>query len=187
MSPDSRRRVPPGSAGTEPQRANLMKRLALIVLPLLLGGCTTTQLVSSDGMPGIAPQLSVERFLQASNTRDLHGMARIFGTEEGAFIETGGPVGCGFKKFGSWFGISTRCMTIQEVEVEMDLIADILHHEDYSIGSEGQVAGRMNPTTRIGVDLTINGRTIEDVPFLVVRTGEGRWLIEHIDLEKVMR
>ena len=164
-----------------------MNRLALIALPLLLGGCTTTQLVSSDGMPGIAPQLSVERFLRASNSRDLHGMARIFGTESGAAIETGGPVGCGFKKFGSWFGISTRCMTLQEVEVEMDLIANILRHEDYSIASENSVAGRMSPTTRVGVDLTINGRTIQDVPFLVVRTGEGRWLVENIDLEKVMR
>ena len=163
-----------------------MKRFALITLPLLLGGCTTTQLVSSEGMPGIAPQLSVERFLQASNSRDLHGMARIWGTEDGAAIETGGPVGCGFKKFGSWFGISTRCATIQEVEVEMDLIANILRHEDYAIASEGPVPGRMNPTTRVGVDLTVNGRTIRDVPFHVVKTDEGRWLVEYIDLNKVM-
>ena len=162
-----------------------MKHCALFLLPLLLGGCTTTQLVSSEGMPGIAPQLSVERFLQATNARDLHGMARIFGDADGSYIETGGPVGCAFKKIGSWIGIGERCMTIQEVEVEMDLIANILTHQDYSIASEAPVAGRMDPTTRIGVNLTINGREIRDVPFLVVRTGEGRWLIENIDLERV--
>jgi hypothetical protein len=164
-----------------------MKRVAFLVLPLLLGGCTTTQVVSSSGMPGIASTLSVERFLQACNGRDLHGMARIFGDESGPYIETGSTLGCAFKKIGSWFGLGDRCMTLQEVEVEMDLIADILQHEDYSISSEAPVAGRMNPTTRVGVDLTIDGRVVLDVPFMVVQTGEGRWLIENIDLGKVMR
>jgi hypothetical protein len=163
-----------------------MKRVIFFVLPLLLGGCTTTQLVSSEGMPAIAPMLSVERFLQASNARDLHGMARIFGSVDGPFIETGGPVGCAFKKLGSWFGLGDRCRTLQEVEIQMDVIANILQHEDYSISSEASVAGRVNPTTRIGVDFTIRGRNIPDVPFLVVKTGEGRWLVETIDLAKVM-
>jgi hypothetical protein len=136
-------------------------------------------------MAAIAPTLSVERFLQASNARDLHAMARIFGTEDGPIIETGGTLGCAFKKIGSWIGLGQRCMTIQEVELQMDLIAEVLAHQDYSIGAEANVPGRRSQTTRVEVDLTINGRRIEDVPFVVVRTKENRWLIESIDLEKI--
>jgi len=37
----------------------------------------------------------------------------------------------------------------------------------------------------VGVDLTIDGRVIRDVAFLVVQTGAGTWMVEEIDLEKV--
>lgn len=162
-----------------------MKRLILAAWPLFLAGCTTTQYVSSGEMAGIAPALSVERFLRATNARDLHGMARIFGTEKGPYIETGGPVGCAFKKLGSWIGIGQRCSTIQEVELRMDAIAEVLRHDDYALVSESSVPGRVAPTSRIGVDLSIRGRTIPDVPFFVVRSKEGRWLVEQIGLEKI--
>lgn len=162
-----------------------MKRLIFAALPLVLGGCTTTHYVTSGEMAGIAPALSVERFLAAANARDLHGMGRIFGTDKGPIIETGGPVGCAFKKLGSWIGIGRRCYTLQEVELRMDAIAQILRHEDYTLGSESSVPGRVNPTTRVGVDLSVRGRTIEDVPFFVVRTEDGRWFIEQIGLEKI--
>jgi hypothetical protein len=136
-------------------------------------------------MAGIAPALSVEGFLRAANARDLHGMGRIFGTEKGPIIDTGGPVGCAFKKMGSWIGIGRSCTTLQEVELRMDAIAQILRHEDYTLASESRVAGRVHPTTRIGVDLSVRGRTIRDVPFLVVRTKDGRWFIEQIGLDKI--
>lgn len=138
-------------------------------------------------MAAVAPMLSVERFLQASNERDLHSMASIFGTADGPIIDTGGTFGCAFKKMGSWIGLGDACETIQDVEVRMDVIADILRHEDYTIASDSRVPGRENPTTRIGVHMVIDGRDISDVPFLVVQTGEGRWLVEEIDLAKVMR
>jgi hypothetical protein len=138
-------------------------------------------------MAAIAPSLSVERFLQASNAGDLHAMGRIFGTADGPIIETGNVVGCAFKRIGSWIGLGDRCLTLQEVEIRMDAIAQILRHEDYAITSESSVAGRVNPTTRIGVNLRINGIDHPDVPFLVVKTHEGRWLVSEVDLEKVMR
>ena len=163
-----------------------MKRFIVAAVPLiLLWGCTTTQYVTSGEMAGIAPALSVERFLRATNARDLHGMGRIFGTEKGPIIETGGPLGCGFKKLGSWIGIGRRCDTVQEVELRMDAIAQVLRHDDYTLVSESRVPGRVNPTTRIGVDLSIRGRPVRDVPFTVVRTKEGRWFIEQIGLDKV--
>jgi hypothetical protein len=162
-----------------------MKRLLFAPLLLVLGGCTTTRIVSSGEMAAVAPALSVERFLQASNQRDLHAMAGLFGTADGPVIETGGPLGCAFKKIGSWIGLGERCVKLQEIELRMDAIAQILNHEDYAVVSERTVAGRENPTTRIGVDLRIQGRDIPDVPFLVVRTHEGRWLVQEIDLGKV--
>jgi len=162
-----------------------MKRLLLVAFLLTLGGCTTTRLISPGEIAAVAPMLSVERFLQATNQRDLHAMAGIFGTADGPIIETGGPIGCAFKKIGSWIRLGHRCTTFQEVELRMDVIAQILRHEDYTIVSDSRVAGRVHPTSRIGVDLLINGVEIRDVPFLVVRTGEGRWMVQEIDLAKV--
>jgi len=165
-----------------------MKRLLLFVIPvLLLSGCTTTRVISPGEAASLAPMLSVERFLQASNTRDLHGMANIFGTADGPYIDTGGPFGCMFKRIGSWIGLGDRCRTIQEVELEMDAIASLLQHEDYTVVSEASVAGREHPTSRIGVNFVMRGRDVMDIPFLVVQAKDGRWFIEEIDLEKVGR
>jgi hypothetical protein len=163
-----------------------MKRLFVGTILLVLVGCTTTRIVSPGEMAAVAPMLSVERFLQASNERDLHSMASLFGTVDGPVIETGGSFGCAFKKMGSWIGLGDRCTTLQEIELEMDAIAQILRHEDYSIVSDSKMPGRVDPTTRIGVNLRIGGRNLNDIPFLVVQTNEGRWLIEEIDLVKVM-
>ena len=165
-----------------------MKRPFLFVIPvLLLAGCTTTRVISPGEAASLAPMLSVERFLQASNTRDLHGMANVFGTANGPYIDTGGPFGCMFKRIGSWIGLGDRCRTIQEVELRMDIIANRLQHEDYTVVSEARVAGRDHPTSRIGVNFVIQGLDVLDIPFLVVQSKEGRWFIEEIDLEKVGR
>jgi len=112
-------------------------------------------------------------------------MAGIFGTADGPAIDTGGSFGCMFKKMGSWIGLGDPCVTLQEVELRMDAIAQILQHEDYSVVTEASVPGRTRPTSRIGVNLVIDGRNVSDVPFLVVQTKGGRWLIEDIDLGKV--
>ncbi len=162
-----------------------MRRLFPLVLSLAIGGCTTTQIMSSGDTAAIAPTLSVERFLQSANSRDLHSMARMFGTADGPIIDTGGPVGCAFKRVGSWIGLGERCMTIQEVELQMDAIAMILRHDDYTVVSEQAVAGRKNPTSRVGVDLWVNGEEKTDVPFFVVKTSRGQWLVEEIDLTKI--
>ena len=52
---------------------------------------------------------------------------------------------------------------------------------------ESRVAGRTVPATRIMVDLTTpDGTDASDVPFVVVQAGDGRWLVQEVDLEKVM-
>jgi hypothetical protein len=161
-----------------------MRRFFLLAVPLLLGACTTKTVPAGD-VAGVAPMLSVERFLQAANDRDLHSMARLFGTEDGPFIDTGSTLGCGFKKFGSLFGMGSRCLTLQEVELQMEAIAQIVRHEDYTIVSENRVAGRIHPTSRIGVDMVKDGETIPDVPFIVVLSSGGRWFVEEIGLARI--
>jgi hypothetical protein len=168
----------------DPGTESLMRRFLLLAILLFMGGCTHRVIVPGEAA-SVAPMLSVERFLQAANARDLDSMARLFGTSDGPVIETGSTFGCAFKKLGSWFGLGERCLTLQEVEIHMDLIAQIIQHEDYTIVSESAVAGRMDPTSRIAVDMRIDGRDIEDVPFVVVRTSEGRWLIEEVGLATI--
>ena len=77
----------------------------------------------------------------------------------------------------------------------MDAIALILAHQDYRIVREEQVVGRTAPTTRVLVDMTIpvldrygarGWEAVSAVPFVVVRTSEGRWLVQEVDLERMM-
>lgn len=138
-------------------------------------------------MAGVAPMLSVERFLQAANTQDLDTMARIFGTYNGPVGDTGSTFGCAFRRMGSWIGVTQRCLTRVDVELRMNALALILRHDDYRILSERPVPGRVHPTSRVGVTLVRGNRTVDDVPFLVVRSRSGRWLVEEIDLERITR
>ncbi len=116
---------------------------------------------ASDAM-GVAPMLSVERFLQAVNAEDLESMGRIFGTAEGP--AKGQPL---------------------QLERELALIAQILRHQDYRVVSDRRAFGRVNLTHRVGVDLTIDGERVSDVAFMVVQSPQGQWFVECVDLEKV--
>jgi hypothetical protein len=162
-----------------------LRSLGLLILTAVVPtACTTTVVVQSAAAP-VAAQLSVERFLQAANQRDVLAMGSLFGTADGPMMDTGGAFGCAFKRIGSWFG-GTRCRSKQEVEIQMDAIASILEHEDYQIVREDRVAGRTVPTRRVMVDMTVQGQPVTAIPFVVVQTSEGRWLVQEIDLERVM-
>ena len=155
---------------------------------LLIVASATAACTSSSGSATVAPvaaQLSVERFLQAANNRDFQEMGRLFGTANGSAMDTGSTFGCFFKKIGSWFG-GSACIKKTEVEIRMDAIASIIRHEDYRIVREESVAGRTTPARRVFVDLTIDGRSVNGMPFIVVRTSEGRWLVEQVPLEQIM-
>ena len=156
--------------------------LALLLLPAT--GCT--RYVVESPAAAVGAQLSVERFLQAANERDVEAMGRLFGTAEGSVMETGSTFGCMFKKIGSWFG-GSPCVSKQDVEIRMDAIASVLQHRDYRIVDERRVAGRTQPTTRVMVDMTTElGVPVDGVPFEVVRSEDGRWLVQRVDLERVM-
>jgi len=162
----------------------LLGVMACVPVVGLAGACTTV--VQQPGaVAAVAPQLSVERFLQAANDRDIDSMSRLFGTPDGPIGDTGSTFGCFFKKIGSWFG-GEACESRKKVEIRLDAIARLLHYEDYKITHEEQVAGRSSPSTRVFVDMTIGGEQVKDVPFVVVRSHRDRWLVAQVGLEQLM-
>ncbi len=147
--------------------SNWVRTLAVVGTLIAAGGCSTQQVSSSpssgaQGVPGLAPVLTVERFLQAANTRDLETMATLFGTYDGP--------------------IEGRR---EDIELRMAAIAEILQHDDYEIGAETREPGRTHPTQRVNVTMEQGRQTFEDVPFLVVQSNNGSWLIEEIALDQV--
>jgi hypothetical protein len=152
------------------------RRLAVAVSGVVALSACTTRTVSPGGQGAeVFPVLSVERFLAAANARDFEAMRRLFGTYRG-------PID------------GERL----EIERRMALISDILKHQDYEIMGEQMEAGREHPTTRVTVELTQcggtpsprtpcppGGRVIPYLPFLVVRTEDGGWLVEQVDLERI--
>ena len=163
-----------------------LRKIALVTFALAVPSACTTVVLEAPPTGQIGAQLSVERFLSAANQRDVRAMGRIFGTADGAAMDTGSTFGCAFKKIGSWFG-GQSCVKKQDVEIRMDAIASILQHQDYLITGEARVAGRTVPATRILVDLTTpDGAKATDVPFVVVQADDGRWMVEQVDLQAVM-
>ncbi len=150
-----------------------------------IAACGGGQQIASGPVPGADPTVSVQRFLDAVNTRNLYAMAGIFGTSDGPIADTGGSVGCGFKGMGSMLGLGDGCVSNQDVEIRMDAIAEILKNDSFQVISERSVAGRENPTIRVGVTLQMGEKTISDVSFVTVRGNRGTWYLEEIDLPKV--
>lgn len=159
------------------------RRLGLFAIAAVASACAT-QSAPNEVAP-VAAQLSVERFLEAANAHDVETMGRLFGTSSGPLGDTGGTFGCFFKKIGSWFG-GAACTRRVDVELRMDAIASIVQYRGYRIVREEPVAGRVSLTRRVLVDLEMDGRQVSEVPFVVVRTGEGRWLVEDVPLERIM-
>ena len=170
------------------KQANRVGGLALAAIMAVSGSACVTTSGGGGGGGGemdLGPTLSVERFLNAANTRDLDAMMRLFGTAEGPIGDTGTTFGCAFKRMGSWVGLGDRCQSRQTVELRMDAIARIIRHQDYRIGGEERVAGRKSPTTQVTVDLDLGPRRVTGVPFVVVQAGRGNWLIQEIALQRL--
>ena len=156
-----------------------------VSLCLLLCVACTQRVVPAQRAMTVAPMLSVEAFLQASNSRDYEAMARLFGTPGGPLSDTGSTFSCAFRKMGSWIGLASSCQRWEDVELRMAAIATILEHVDYQIVGERREPGRSDPTNRVTVNLTQGERVVQDVPFMVVQTGSGSWLVQEIDLVKL--
>ena len=144
-----------------------MKRLPILFLLVAAVGACSSQSNVSQAPALLAPSLTVERFLQAANTRDLVTMGRLFGTDDGPVADT-------------W--------RREDIELRMSVLADILQHRNYEIVSEGSVPGAEVPSTRVGVDIqTSRGPTIRDVGFTVVAGSGNQWLVNVIDVDETQR
>ena len=116
--------------------------------------------------PAAAPADAVERFMRLLAAKDYLAMGHLFGTVEG-------PI--------------TSRDPQQQVERRMFAIANILANERFMIQGTGQgIPGRGPEVTQIGVQITQQGQT-KEVPFVVVRTASGAWLVEQVDLQAVTR
>lgn len=155
-----------------------MRRILVLGLLLTVAACSSRSGNTND--PGFGPSLAIERFLQAANsvsqlsanegqgsTRmadEIETMARLFGTKDGSVLSR---------------------YPRDEVEQRMFLIARIIEHDDYRLAGERAVPGRSREAIEVRVDLTTPNEGVKSVPFTVVRTRGGEWLIENIQLEAI--
>ncbi len=164
-------------------------RTARVLLPRILltavAGCGGASMQARPTPPG-DPAEAVEIFLEAAGRRDHAAMARLFGTADGPIGDRGGTLGCALRKAGSWIRLGARCLEQGEVELRMDVIAGILRHESYRVRLGGTVAGRGRAAMRVDAELDRAGRGAVAVPFVVIRTGDGVWLVEQVGLDRVV-
>jgi hypothetical protein len=129
------------------------------------GGTAATTPPPQGVAPAAAPAQVVEQFMRLVASNDYTRMGSLFGTREGP--------------------ITSRDPEPQ-VERRMYAIANILKNERFVIRAQEPIPGRGPDAEQLVVQLTQNGRNV-DVPFVVVRTAAGGWLVEQVDLEAVTK
>lgn len=135
--------------------------LVSVVLLVLLAACGARDTMPAMESPG--PALVVERFLQAANQNDLRTMTQLFGDSRRSF---------------------DQMHSAERAERQMQVLASLLRHEDYSIQGQRIVPGRINDATELLVEIKTAERTVV-VPHLVVRRRGGGWIIEQIEVERL--
>lgn len=144
-------------------------------------------------MPPLAspnePSDAVVRFLGAAARRDHAAMAQLFGTWDGPAGGDRGSFACALRRMGSWLRLSSRCTTRAEVELRMDLMASILARAAYRVRGEAPVAGRERPAVQVVVEATPAGAgpgaSVVEVPFVVVKSRDGRWRVQEVALDRL--
>jgi len=162
-----------------------------VTVTAAVAGCAAAVAVggaTSGRSPGASaePARVIGEFLDAANQRDYMTMARLFGTEDGSIGDRGGTLGCAFRKLGSWIGLGERCLDEHEVEQRLDLLAAVLKHESYRVRTEEVVAGRRRSAAGVRVALDLGARGVVEVPFVVVLATDGQWLVEQVELGKLV-
>ncbi len=190
-----KRRTDGGGVGAVRGRSRRIAALRLFVTPrvalLALAGCSGGAVQSaadpSSGVdPALEPARVVAEFLDAANRRDHAAMASRFGTAAGPIADRGGTLGCALRRIGSWIGLGDHCQTAPEIELRMDLMAAILAHESYRMGAHTAVVGRGRPAARIDVEVEGVGKQAVTVPFVLVQTEDGLWLVEEVALGRLV-
>jgi hypothetical protein len=144
-------------------RLSAARFTGLLLGVVLLPACVTTTVQPPQQTTALAPAMTIERFLRAANQNDLDTMGALFGTRDGSI---------------------TRTWSRKEVDERMFLLASLLRHSDYNIGSEQIVPGRREEATQYTVQLSLAHGPAQ-VPFTLVRTRGNEWLIEQIGIERI--
>ena len=143
--------------------------IALALVVGLVSACATKTVVERPVGPppnaDVAASLVVDQFLRAVNSNDLDTMKRLWGNKNG-------PVAAEQEARGA------------DVEQRLFAIASVLHHDGYTIKGSQIVPGRRNEATLINVLMKF-GRDEIEVPYTLVYSNAGNWLIENIDITKV--
>lgn len=142
-------------------------KLALNVI--LATSLVTSGCIKRVETPAVSPANTVgasvvlDQFLRAANARDLATMGSLFGTKDG-------PV----------TGLDSKDV----VEARMFVFASLLAHEDYKVDREQIVPGRLQDATQLDVNITLKDKRLV-VPFVLVRTKDGKWLVEQFDAQRI--
>lgn len=128
-----------------------------LLLSLLVTACGGGAAQQASPSGPLAPQLTVERFLQLANQNDWTSMGHLFGTPRQSVLERDGP---------------------ERAERHMQLLSSLLRHDDFQVSGRRSVAGN-EAATRIMVDLYRNGESFT-VPFVLEPRGSG-WIISRIE------
>ena len=149
------------------------------------GAGADVRAAGGPGPVGEEPATVATEFLRAAGERDHAAMARRFGTGAGPVIERGGALRCGFRRVGSWVGVGEPCARWAEIELRMDVIARLLAHESRQAVAQERLAGRGRAAVRVEVLLQSDSEAFR-VPLTVVRTDDGRWLVEEVGLDDIV-
>lgn len=144
----------------------MRSRIALAFFAALLSACVTREVPVASRAPvndTVGPSLVIEQFLRAANTQDLATMSRLFGTRDGPVV---------------------RLDPHRQNEERMFALASVLRHEDFAIEGQQVVPGRSDEAIQLIVRMRTQHRTAA-VPFTMVVTRDGSWLVEQIGIDRL--
>ena len=130
---------------------------------LTLAGCGGRLPAPAGGPGGVTARESLQRFFEYADARRYLDMAWIFGTKDGAYVQSVEP---------------------SVAEKQMYLFACLLRGVQREIVDELPIAGSVGSEVSFSVRMTGAGQSAM-VPFVVVRGGGGRWFIREFHYEAI--
>ena len=133
----------------------------LVILGVLLSACGGAS-GQVPAAPAPAAEAALQAFLQAVTDSNVNAMADRWGTSRGSSSRTNNP---------------------QDYQKRIVIMQAFLRGSQYRVLSNDPVPGENNQRL-IQVELTRSGCT-NQVPFTMIRTGRGEWLVYQFNLELV--
>lgn len=138
-----------------------MSRLGRLAVALWCVGCASGAVAGGRPSGGATGEEAVRRYLEAASTKDMDGLAAVWGTEDAP--------------------LASRA-TRQEMERRSLIVMCHLRHDDAQVGAaEPGESGRL----RFRVALRQGERSASTVFTTVRQRRSGRWFVETFDLPAV--